>query len=112
MELLGVRTRIHTASEDESCILLFHDDRLFACLTQLDCSLHREFGGCWYVESLFGAAANPESYVFTDLDDAVASVTTSVFGRPMKLERPLVGLEPQTESVLPIRHDLKGHSQH
>lgn len=88
MELSAIRTRMYTASADESCILLFGDGRLFACLVQLDPDLHSHLGGCWFVEAVFGSSSTARRRVFHNLDKAIESVTEDAFGQSMALTGP------------------------
>lgn len=104
MELSAIRTRMHTSSADESCILLFCDGRLFACLVQLDVDLHSDLGGCWFIEATFGSPSSSRTRVFDDLEEAIRSVTEDTFGEPVALESPPIELEgKETHATLPLQ---------
>lgn len=101
---------MHTSSADESCILLFCDGRLFACLVQLDADLHSNLGGCWFIEATFGSSSSSRTRVYDNLDEAIRTVTEDTFGEPVALDSPpidLDGEERQPESPLQMPEILK-----
>ncbi len=66
--------KVATGSPDEDGRLVFAGGELVAVLVELSQELHRDLGGCWFVEAGFGPCAEIEAQVFRDLDAVTRTI--------------------------------------
>jgi hypothetical protein len=70
--------KVATASEDESGVLVFVDDKLVAVLVHLAARFHGEIRGHWFAEAGFGPCGGVIPPNFPVLNDALSWIAECV----------------------------------